>query len=64
MALIQKQRELAYEALASLAGGVGMSQFLNFLAAKGASDLRKEMVEEGIGEIFQDEKASGLRNGC
>jgi hypothetical protein len=60
--LITKQRELAYEALGKLAGGVELTQFLQFLKNKGAADLCQEIIDGGMVDLFRGEKGEAMRN--
>lgn len=60
--LITKQRELAYEALGKLAGGVELTQFLQFLKNKGAADLCQEIIDGGMVDLFRGEKGDAMRN--
>jgi hypothetical protein len=60
--LITKQRELAYEALENLAGGVELTHFLQFLKNKGAADLCQEIIEGGMVDLFRGEKGEAMRN--
>lgn len=60
--LITKQRELAYEALEKLAGGVELTQFLQFLKNKGAADLCQEIIDGGMVDLFRGEKGEAMRN--
>jgi hypothetical protein len=60
--LITKQRELAYEALEKLAGGVELAQFLQFLKNKGAADLCQEIIDGGMVDLFRGEKGEAMRN--
>ena len=60
--MITKQRELAYEALEKLAGGVELTQFLQFLKNKGAADLCQEIIDGGMVDLFRGEKGEAMRN--
>lgn len=60
--LVAKQRDLAYETIAKLAGGAELTQFLQFLKNKGAVDLHNEIVERGMEPFFRGEKAAAMRD--
>lgn len=60
-ALLEKQRLLASEALGKLAGKNEVTEFLQFLKNKGATDLYAEIVEHGMIEHFRGKTGEAMR---
>ena len=59
--LLQKQRDLAYQTVNRLGGGPELEMLLEFLKTKGAGDLRKEILDQGLDGIFTGELAERSR---
>ena len=56
-----KQKEIALEAVNSLGASPELMQFLDFISAKGAGDLRKEIIDSHLSAIFVGPNAKEAR---
>jgi hypothetical protein len=58
---LAKQKELALAVLPKLGGGEQLLKFLDYLTERGAGDLRKELIEKHLGEVFKGPQAESAR---